>query len=326
MDTKVSFSAPARVDLSGGAADMFGFSTLSTAIDLRARVTIDEYSNGISIKIGDTEEKISREITFGTKTDIIKSIIQRFDLLKENFMITVDTSVPPSSGLGGSASITVAAIAALNKRFELGLNTYQIAEHAQRCESLEMEMRNGYQDWYAAAFGGTLFMDFKNKNNLEIDQEPFAVVENLTEYTDLQLVVAHTGVKHSSDLSNEKLYAKYKEGNGKVVTLIKKLDKLTRKARNTLIRDDLDLLIGIVDENQEIIREFNRSGKENEELIETALENGAAAAKVTGAGCGGCIAALCRTKRDKKKVAESLQECSSFVHSCSVDKGVQNEI
>ena len=29
------FSAPGRVDLSGGAADIFGFTTLSLAIDLR---------------------------------------------------------------------------------------------------------------------------------------------------------------------------------------------------------------------------------------------------------------------------------------------------
>jgi galactokinase/mevalonate kinase-like predicted kinase len=323
MSNEIIFSAPSRVDLSGGAADMFGFSTLSVAIDLRAQVSISDYSHGIFVKIDETEEIISKKTVFGTETDIIKSIVKRFNIIDKKFKITVRTEIPKFSGLGGSASITVAAIASLNKKFGIGLNAYQIAEHAQRCESLELGMRNGYQDWYVAAFGGTLFMEFKNKNNLEIDQEPFAVIENLRDFMEIYLVVAHTGVKHSSDVSNERLYSEYIKGNKKIVDLIRKLDVLTRDARDAVIWNDLNLLAEIVNENQEIIRKFNRSSEENEKLIKIALSNGAIAAKVTGAGCGGCIAALCENKKDKESVTKALRESSSFVHECEIDEGVK---
>ncbi len=326
MSSEISFSAPARVDLSGGAADMFGFSTLAVAIDLRAHTKIEDCKETyIEIEaIG--SENISKELKFGTKFDIVKATIKRFKLYEKNFKLEIRTEIPELSGLGGSASITVATLATLNKRFELGLNSYQIAEHSQRCESLELGMRNGYQDWYVATFGGILFMDFKNKNNLEIDQEPFAIIENLRDLMDIHLVVAHTGVKHSSGISNESLYSEYREGNKKIVGLVGELDKLTRNARNAVIWNDLELLAEIVNKNQEIIRKFNRSSEENEKLIKIALDNGALAAKVTGAGCGGCIAALCKNKRDKKDITEALRKSSSFVHACKIDEGVKHEI
>ncbi|MHC1604516.1 MAG: mevalonate kinase family protein [Candidatus Methanofastidiosia archaeon] len=318
---KITCSAPARVDLSGGAADIFGLTTLSVAIDLRAKCTLSKSKGGIFFNIG--KEKIKKEYATSPDYDILNSIIKRFNL-KEDIELTVSTEIPKASGLGGSASIAVSTICALNNYFSMGLNKYLIAEHAQRIETLGMKLKNGYQDQYTATFGECIFMDFKDKTSREIGGEPYAVVEKLD--FPYHLVVANTGIKHNSGNINLRVYEKYASGNMKIINLIKRLDTLTRDLRMALIDSDFESICKIVNENQEIIRKFKRSLPENEILIAEAMRAGANAAKVTGAGCGGSIAALCKSKGQTKKVANHLKKFSEFVSCCSVAEGVKHEL
>jgi len=302
----IKTSAPARVDLSGGAADMFEGCTLSAAINLRT------YSFLLEKKTKKKELKL------------IRAVKERFKI-DDNITFNIITDIPERSGLGGSGSIVVSCIAALNEYKKLNLNKFEIAEHAQRCESLGLGMKNGYQDWYISTFGGVLFMNFKHKRNKEINEEPFAIIEDLTKYMNLYFVVADTGVKHSSNISNKLLDLKYMNGDQKVIKLIEKLNILSKKGRDFIISRNLEKLADTINKNQEIIRKLERSSPENEKLIETALENGALAAKVTGAGCGGAIVALCKNNIEQKKVANALRKKSKFVHICKIDDGVRIE-
>ncbi|HPR41733.1 MAG TPA: galactokinase family protein [Candidatus Methanofastidiosa archaeon] len=315
------FSAPGRVDLSGGAADIFGFTTLSLAIDLRTRCVLEENQGKITFDVG--EGPIDIDDARGERYDLLHNIVRRFKL-KEGLSFSLSSDIPPSSGLGGSASFTVSAIRCLDKMLSLGLNDYEVAEHAQRIETLGMELKNGYQDQYCSTFGGCLFMDFRDKENREIWEEPYAVVERLE--FDHSVVVAHTGTKHNSGEANSMVFDKYYEDDKATVNSILELDDLTRELRNAVIDDDYEMVCKIVDLNQEIIRRFKRSYPENEKLIDVALGSGADAAKVTGAGCGGSIAAICYDEDSARKVAEALGEVSNFVKVCTVDGGVRDEL
>ena len=65
-----------------------------------------------------------------------------------------------------------------------------------------------------------------------------------------------------------------------------------------------------------------RSAPENEKLIKAAYKGGALACKVTGAGHGGCIAALCSGKKNQNEVRDALLKETDAVFSVEVDKGV----
>jgi len=314
------FSAPARVDLSGGAADIFGYTTLSAAINIRTTCTIEK-NNELTFNIG--EGTVPYKEASGPKYEIFNNIIKRF-CVKENLAFTISSEIPRSSGLGGSASFAVSAIKCLDSILSLGLNDYEIAEHAQRIETHGMELKNGYQDQYCSTFGGCLFMDFRDKENREIGDEPYAVVEHLD--FNYGLVVAHTGTKHNSGDANSMVYDKFYSGDDSTVNSILELDDLTRELRNAIIDDDYEMICRIVNANQDIVRKFKRSYPENEKLIKAALDNGADAAKVTGAGCGGSIAAVCSEDETSLVVADALEDISPFVKVCKVDGGVRNEL
>ena len=107
-----------------------------------------------------------------------------------------------------------------------------------------------------------------------------------------------------------------------MVSLIDRLDIITREAKKAVVHKDMEKLSEIVKENQDIIRKFGRSAPENEELIEAAYKGGALACKVTGAGYGGCIAALCSGKRNQESVKDSLLKVSDAVFPVETDRGV----
>lgn len=310
-------SAPSRIDLSGGAADIFGKCTLCCAVSLRTYCEVQPHATMSVVLEGDP---VSLE-----EVPVIRAAIRRAGAENSSFLLNIHSDVPKASGLGGSASMTVSIMYGLNVLLKVPVNLYEIAEQAQRAET-DLGMLNGYQDWYAAAFGGLLFLDFRGKSNRDIEEEPYATVEDLSQYIgDLKFVIADTGVSHSSALSNDMLYQNYMRGDKKVVSLIERLDAITREAKKAVVWRDVEGLSGIVRENQDIIRKFGRSAPENEKLIEAAYRGGALACKVTGAGHGGCVAALCSGERNQKCVKEALLEETDGVYLVEMDRGVSEE-
>jgi len=312
-----SCSAPARVDLSGGVADIFGGCTVSVAISLRARCTVAPTPGKTGIILNGTWHDLHGEPLPGQA--LITAVARSCGAQDLTFSYTTD--IPPSSGLGGSASLAVSAMAVIHHARGVRISPYDLAEQAQRVETTGMGLVNGYQDQYAAVFGSCLYLDFEGKANKPLGQEPYAVVER--HVFPFPLVVAHTGTSHSAGDANAAVVSRYEAGDTTVRSSISRLNALTRALRTALIRSDYATICEVVNENQAHIRAFGRSYPENEALIGAALDAGADAAKVTGAGCGGSIAALCRTEDEAASVAAALAETSPFVRVCQSDRGVR---
>lgn len=256
---------------------------------------------------------------------VIRAAIKRAKVKIPGVELSIFSDVPEASGLGGSASMTVSIVYGLSVLSEVPISLYEVAERAQRAEA-DLGMLNGYQDWYAAAFGGLLFLDFREKNNNPIEEEPYATVEDLSPYMKkMKLVVADTRIRHNSALSNEVLYRRYIGKDRKVVSLVNRLDMITREAKKAVVHEDMEKLSGIVKENQEIIRKFGRSIPENEQLIDAAYRAGALACKVTGAGQGGCIVAVCSGRRNQYTIRDALLEETDAVFPVELDRGVRAE-
>ena len=161
---KVTSSAPARIDLSGGATDWCGMHTLAMAINLRSYATVEKIKNRnlVQIKFGDLYEEYKEPI-YGTGLDLLKAVIELSKL--KGFRVEYRTDIPRGSGLGGSGPLTVATLFALKKLFKKEWSNYYIAELAQRAETLKLKIVCGYQDQYTPTFGGLLFMDFEGKSS-----------------------------------------------------------------------------------------------------------------------------------------------------------------
>jgi mevalonate kinase len=57
-----------------------------------------------------------------------------------------------------------------------------------------------------------------------------------------------------------------------------------------------------------MLQQITVSGESNDELVETALENGAIGAKMTGTGRGGLVIGLAENENAQEKIANAIEE------------------
>lgn len=327
----VIVSAPGRIDLCGGPTDWCGGNTLAMAINLRAtaKARLIDQPNTISLSIGDDSVTYTNAVYDG-KLDLLKAVIELTGL--SGFSIEYSTDIPKGSGLGGSAPLTVCTVFALNKLFSKNWSKHYMAELAQRAETYKLHTVNGYQDQYAATFGGALFMDFRGKscqrNNYSktVEEEPYATVENLTNFLPkMNIVIAIPPItREGSGQTNGSLSDRYLNSEEKIVALINQMIRETQNAKKYLIDGNIEKLYDAINKDNDTLRHFDFLTQANEKIIETAINNGALACKTCGAGRG-AVAIFLNENKNPHEVVNALQTCAEYTYIVENDEGARYE-
>lgn len=317
-DFRLTVRAPARVDISSGAADWCGFCTVAAAVNLYAEATLSRRQDGhIAIQFGDENWLVPGPHGAPLNNDLIKAVIAEAGF--SGYNLQIQTQVPRQAGLGGSGSLAIAILFGLQKLFNLPENPYLLAEKAQRIETNRLQTIQGYQDQYTPAFGGLLLMDFKFKNSLPIHREPYATVEQLQPFCrPLHMVIIDPGIFHDSGARNMELQKKYLSGDPKTVQLMQRLDILGRETKKSIIDRNDQKLWDIINENQQIMRAFGRSSEIHDEIIRKSLAAGAAAAKCTGSG-NGALVVFCPSQTVRETLIEKSRQWSDVQQAIAVE-------
>lgn len=310
-DDVITYSAPGRCGIVGNPSDMYGGSVISCSTRERAYVSVENHDileilvEGKSRQIHKPEDLIQDHGMF----DAVLAAIEYLNLRDARIRITVTSSIPVSAGLSGSTAVMTALVAALlewmtctgyaidERIFWDGKsrhNPYLLAETVRHIELYFLKIVCGYQDAYMCSFGSLNFLDFRDKQNyLSLKREPLSTVEDLADYCpDLPIILAHTGVKRVSGAVHKPIRDRWIEGDPLVVNGVLRLAHIARISKKALLSGEWDLLGEAMTENHEIVRSFGSSSEVNEKFIQTALDTGAIAAKLAGAGKGGTIIAL----------------------------------
>ena len=132
-------SAPGKIILFGEHAVVSGVTALGGAIDLRAKITVRDQPGCVLIKTEElTLRGFSLDLTTGRLTSTqaahatryISAVLREFDA--RDIQICIDSSLPLASGLGSSAAIVVAAVAAIGQHQGQKLSRKEIAEISYR--------------------------------------------------------------------------------------------------------------------------------------------------------------------------------------------------
>ncbi|MHA2398192.1 MAG: GHMP family kinase ATP-binding protein [Promethearchaeota archaeon] len=233
-----------------------------------------------------------------------------------NIEIGILTTIPPKSGLGGSAAIVIAVIFGLTNFFKLynNLNSLQgnelpfnedtIAEIAMRVEDKDLNITAGYSDPYTICRGGLRFCSYVGKfDHREISKEPLAICDRIDEMyniNDIPLIVCFSGKTHESGDVHGILRKLYSQKDQILLSHYKDLADLSWKSRFALMRHDWELLGYYFRENTKIMNKVMKYAgfKHGIGLVNNILINiiedhkDVYAAKLTGAGGGGSIFAL----------------------------------
>ncbi|MBN1148803.1 MAG: hypothetical protein JXA78_16195 [Anaerolineales bacterium] len=233
---------------------------------------------------------------------------------RQGVRIAAWSEVPRQSGLGGSSLFVILALAALRQFYELDPrkhNDYILAELTQRVEGKELGIACGFADRYVPIFGGINYLDYRGKlYHTELSSEPFVTIERLDPWVeDLPIVAITTGIQHDSGDVHGRMRPRYieefdawRQNGGKqppMVGFMRGAWETAWRGKIALLEGDLRAFGDLMNANHRLVNEMmnycgfsDGAGWANNLCIQTALENGALGAKLTGAGGGGSVYAL----------------------------------
>lgn len=313
----VRSKAPFRVSFGGGGTDMapycieYGGCVISTAIDRHVYVTIElrddkkirifslNYNQELVFNIGDKD--------YSTDFEIFKGIVNVLEI-KDGFNITTYSELPAGSGMGGSSSLSVALIGAFNVYYNFGLSEHDIAQKAYDIERIELEQKGGYQDQFAAAYGGFNFIEFTNFVKVTQIKRTDEIVNELQ----YRLILCYVGGSHfSSDIQDEVLKG-YEIEKKSYMEAMQSLKDVAHSMRNIVESNEISRL----NEFGELLHKgwlakkslsSKISNKEIENFYLTSRKFGVLGGKLLGAGGGGHLLLFSEPNK-KHRVIQELEK------------------
>ncbi len=310
----IQATAPGRCGLVGNPTDMYGGTVLSCSTRERASCTLSYEVDRLTVTVsGQTLHLQSQEdltLRSGDYHNVARAALAALEIdpaTATPFHLRADTEIPMQAGLAGSTAILACLTGCLLAHLGLSLNLYETAELVRKIEYDVLGIVCGFQDHYMIVFGGLNYMDFRDKNSAQTQDEasPFATVEALTSYAGpLPLVLAHTGVRHHSGSVHTSPRERWLRGEAEAVQGYEEIGRLARRGKRALLQSDWETLAALMNRNHAIVRDLGGSGEANETLIAAALAGGASGAKLAGAGGGGTILAL---THDRVRMVAALE-------------------
>ncbi|MFQ5915826.1 MAG: GHMP kinase [Nitrospinota bacterium] len=300
MSRTVLAAAPTRIDFAGGTLDippLYLFHqpalTINVAISLYATVTVRERKGrGIRLVARDQNKRAVWASThqIDWRKDRFLELMGR--LLRSvgpvsGIDVTTDCQAPAGAGTGGSSALAIAATAALARLKKIRMARPELIEYARAIETQTIRVPTGYQDYYAAVYGGASEIEFGPTG---IVRRPVAAGEFLDEL-EQHLLLVYTGRPRFSGANNWQLFKRHVNGDPKVVRFFERLKSNAVAMREAFIRRDLRAVAAALNEDWAIRKAMlpSMSTPFIDTMIRLSRRAGAVGARVCGAGGGGCI-------------------------------------
>ncbi len=292
---RIVSSAPTRIDLAGGTIDIWplylfhdGATTLNAAISLRAHAEIASRTDGaIELRSLDTD-RVCRAAHWseldGTSDLPLLALLARHYRL-DNATLTTRGESPAGAGIAGSSALTIAVCGALARWTQSASDPEHLLQVAMNVECQTIRVPTGVQDYRPALYGGIAAIELgvTGISRRAIDVDP----------TDLEqrIVLAYTGAPRNSGTNNWDITKRHIDGDRHIFDCFERIRDTAVAMRAALERGDWDEVgrqIAIEWDNRKRLAP-GVTTPTIDDLIARAQVAGATAAKVCGAGGGGCL-------------------------------------
>lgn len=292
---RITASAPTRIDLAGGTIDIWPLYlfhehavTVNAAISLRAHVEVeDRPAGGIEIRSIDTNQRVtapSSDALNGSGDLPLLSLIARHYQLRDAILTTRGES-PAGAGIAGSSALTIAACAAVAKRQNASLDAGDLLRVAMNVECQTIRVPTGLQDYRPALYGGIAAI------HLDVDDTRRVAIEVDRRELEQRIVLAYTGAPRQSGTNNWEITKRHIDGDRHIFDCFERIRDTANALKDALQRGDWDGVgrnIAVEWENRKRLAP-GVTTPTIDELIARAAAAGSTAAKVCGAGGGGCL-------------------------------------
>jgi D-glycero-alpha-D-manno-heptose-7-phosphate kinase len=288
-------SAPTRIDLAGGTIDIWplylfhdGASTVNAAISLRAHARVEARDDGrVELRSIDAGRSVGAarwsDLDGRGELALLALLARHYRL--DNATLTTRGESPAGAGIAGSSALTIAVCGALAKWTGACADPDHLLQVAMNVECQTIRVPTGVQDYRPALFGGIAAIEPRTEgvSRTAIDVDPQAL--------ERRIVLAYTGAPRNSGTNNWEIFKRHVDGDAHIFDCFERIRDTAVAMRRALEREDWDEVgrqISIEWENRKRLAP-GVTTPVIEDLVARAKAAGAVAAKVCGAGGGGCL-------------------------------------
>lgn len=327
--------APLRLGLAGGGTDVspycdiHGGYVLNAAIDRYAYAVIKTLDEPV-VRFVATDQQMEKvrpaevPLPLNGKLDLHKAV---YNHVVQNFNggrpipleLSTFCDAPAGSGLGSSSTLVVAMIRAFAELLNLPLDDYTIAHMAHQIERVDCGLQGGRQDQYSATFGGFNFMEFYAEERAVIN--PLRIKNWIICELESSLVLYFTGVSRESAHIIADQSSNVKSGAADALEAMHGIKREALAMKECLLRGDFP---GLVESMRLGWENKKRSAKtvsnpHIDAIYDAAIQAGALAGKVSGAGGGGFMWFFVPTEK-RMDVIRTLNGFGGQVSNCHFTK------
>jgi mevalonate kinase len=284
-----TWSAPGKVFLFGEHAVVYGKPGIAMAIKPRVFVTV---------RISKNPQRAKSPYIDGC-----------FDAMGVMGSVYINSQIPSSSGLGSSAAVTVATLSAINDEFSMHKTREEIANMAFEIEKKVQKGRASPTDTTVSSYGGIVLISGGSRRRLPPEN--------------LHLVVGDSLVSHSTAKMVEQVGELKKKHPEIVDPILNAIEGVSLSAIHHL--NNPKELGRYMDMNHALLEALGVGHPLLSKIVLAARAEGAFGAKITGAGGGGCMVALC-PKHLKQRIANAIEACDARAIVTGIDtEGARKE-
>lgn len=323
-------SAPGKVYLFGEHAVVYGEPAIPCAIDLRARVT----ANGRD----DDRVRVSvRDLSLDTFTveyrsdrddrpdvdvpdNLVEAAVGYVDGAIEHgrelagepdagIDLEIESDIPLGAGLGSSAAVSVAAIAAVARELGGDPAVTEIADRAYQVEAAVQDGEASRADTFCSAMGGAVRVEGSDCRRFGAPELPFVLGYDGGAGDTGQLVAGVRSLRDSYEFAAD---------------TVASIGDLVQRGETALEDGDLEEVGRLMNFNHGLLAALGVSSRTLDDMVWAARDAGALGAKLTGAGGAGCIVAL-STDPSAVTALEHAPSCQRAFETALTPDGLQWE-
>ena len=290
--------APCRADLAGSTLDLWplylfhpGSVTVNMAVSILTTCKITPRKGRAihlkSLDTGSEDRFVNLDALMRAKKyrHALAAYLVRFFQPRRGFLLETHSESPAGAGISGSSAMMISTSAALARFVGRDIDIEQIRVIAQNVEAQLIRVPTGCQDYYPAMYGGV------NAIHLDPDGihcEPIAIP---AEEMNQRFVLFYTGAPRQSGINNWEVFKQHINGDKHVIRNFAEISRIAQEMHHALKQARWDNVERLLHEEW-TLRRTNAPGITTpliDKLIAAARKQGARAAKVCGAGGGGCV-------------------------------------
>jgi len=292
---RIATSAPTRIDLAGGTIDIWplylfhaGAQTLNAAISIRASALLESrVDTRIVIRSEDTGATVEaddwRELRDRQELRLLCLIVHFFEA--RGITLTTTSQSPAGAGIAGSSALNVAVCAALADFKRTHYDPEALLQVAMNIEAQAIGVPTGLQDYRPALYGGIAAVELEadGVRRVPLDVDLAELQQRIT--------LCYTGEPRNSGTNNWEITKRHIDGDRYVFDCFERIRDTAAVMREALEKGNWDQVGSAIAQEWDNRKRLapGVTTPAIDDLIARASAAGATAAKVCGAGGGGCL-------------------------------------